>query len=106
MVNDRVPDVGVVAPEMVGAAGIVRGVDETAFESDPEPYVFTTRSFTLYAVPFASELDPDPEIVEMTTGENKLAGLRAAHVEPPSVEYSMFVNGDPPFAPVVKATVN
>ena len=47
-----------------------------------------------------------PELIEITIGENKLAGLLADQVEPPSVEYSIFVSGDPPFSPFVKAIVN
>lgn len=96
MVNVRVPEVGVVTPAMVGAAGVVRGVAEVVDDASPSPTVLIARSFTLYGVPFARLL--------ITSGVAVLLGDRVTHVEPPSSEYSMFVVGEPPFGPSVKAT--
>ena len=96
IVKVRVPDVGVVTPAIVGAAGVVRGVAEVAADASPSPTVLTARIFTLYAVPFAR--------LDITNGEAVLLGDRVTQVEPPLSEYSTFVVGEPPFGPSVKNT--
>lgn len=95
--NVRVPDVGVVTPAIVGAAGVVRGVAEVAAEASPSPTVLIARSFTLYEVPLVRPV--------ITSGEAVLLGDRVTHVEPPSSEYSTFVVGVPPLGPSVNDTV-
>ena len=42
----------------------------------------------------------------ITTGLVVCAGLAAVQLEPPSVEYSMFVTGEPPSNPVMKFAVS
>jgi len=96
MVKVRVPDVGVVTPAIVGAAGLVRGVAEVAVDASPSPTELRTRTVTLYAVPFVR--------LVITSGEAVLAGDRVTQVEPPLSEYSRFVVSEPPFGPSAKAT--
>ena len=62
---------------MLGADGVVRGVNESdATDSAPEPTEFTARNFTVYAVLFVRPL--------IVTGDVSAAGDNATHEPAPS----------------------
>jgi hypothetical protein len=75
---DTEPSPGVATNE-VGAAGVVRGVDDTADETAPSPMLFTARNLIVYSVPL------DRPVIEI--GEFVAAGERVVQFTPLSVEY-------------------
>ena len=87
-VTDTCPSDAVTLPN-VGAVARVTGTIVTADVAAPTPTEFTARSLTLYVVPLVKPTIKSGERVEPAD----------CHVEPPSVENSTLVSGDPPLAP-------